>query len=220
MNGIHDMGGMQDMGPIRYEKNEPVFHAAWEGRVFVMFLAAGAWRRWNLDAFRYTREVLPPEEYLSTGYFEQWFSGLRDLAVKRGLVTAAEIESGKPAAGAAKATPPVTPDKVTPVALADRIHAERDVPVAAQFQAGERVRARVINPIGHTRLPRYARGKTGVIQRDYGVFVFPDTNAHFQGEKPQHVYSVRFAARELWGDAAKVQDAVYLDMWDDYLEPA
>lgn len=220
MNGIHDMGGMQDMGPIRHEKNEPVFHATWEGRVFVMFLAAGAWRKWNLDAFRHTREFLPPKEYLSTGYFEQWFSGLRDLAVRRGLVTAAEIESGKPAAGAAKVTPLLTPDKITPVALADRIHAQREVAVAAKFQPGQQVRARVINPVGHTRLPRYARGKTGVIERDHGVFVFPDTNAHFQGEKPQHVYSVRFAARELWGDAAKPQDAVYLDMWDDYLEPA
>ena len=220
MNGIHDMGGMQDMGPVRYEKNEPVFHAPWEGRVFVMFLAAGAWRKWNLDAFRYTREVLPAKEYLDTSYFQQWFSGLRELLVKKGLVTTAELESGKPAPGAAKATPPFTTEKVVPALLSDRMHAQRDVSVAPLFKTGQRVRARVINPLEHTRLPRYARGKTGVIERDHGVFVFPDTNAHFQGEKPQYVYSVRFAARELWGDAAKPQDAVYIDMWDDYLEPA
>ena len=70
------------------------------------------------------------------------------------------------------------------------------------FKVGQRVRARNIHPTGHTRLPRYARGKTGVVVRDHGVYVFPDTNAHFQGEKRQHVYSVRFTARELWGEQA------------------
>ena len=96
----------------------------------------------------------------------------------------------------------------------------RDVRVAPQFKVSQRVRARNMNPNGHTRLPRYARGKMGTIVRDHGVFVFPDTNAEFQGDKPQHVYSVRFAARELWGEQASPRDAVYLDLWDDYLEPA
>ncbi len=129
MNGIHDMGGMQDMGPIQYEKGEPVFHAQWESRVFAMFIAAGAWRKWNLDAFRHTREVLPPADYLRVSYYEQWFSGLLELLVRRGLVTAAEIESGVPAPGAARATPPLTADKI-PAALANRIHANRDVQVS------------------------------------------------------------------------------------------
>ena len=219
MNGIHDLGGMQDMGPIEHEKNEPVFHAAWEARVFAMFLAAGAWHKWNLDAFRHTREVLPPVDYLRLSYYEQWFSGLRDLLVRRGLVTAAELESGKPAAGTVKATPPLTPEKI-PATLPVRIHANRDVAVSPRFQVGQRVRARNINPIGHTRLPRYARGKFGTICRDHGVFVFPDTNAHFLSENPQHVYSVCFAARELWGAQAAEKDCVYVDMWDDYMEPA
>jgi len=219
MNGIHDMGGMQDMGPIQYEKDEPVFHAQWESRVFAMFAATSAWRRWNLDAFRHTREVLPPIEYLRASYYEQWFSGLLELLVGRGLVTAAEIESGVPAPGSVIATPPLTADKI-PAALTNRIHANRDVPVPPQFKVGQQVRARNINPVGHTRLPRYARGKIGSIDRDHGVFVFPDTNAHFLGEKPQHVYSVCFAARELWGAQAAAKDCVYVDLWDDYLEPA
>jgi nitrile hydratase subunit beta len=219
MNGIHDMGGMQDMGPIQYEKNEPVFHARWESRVFAMFIAAAAWRKWNLDAFRYTREVLPPADYLRVSYYEQWFSGLLELLVRRGLVTAAEIESGVPATGLAKATPPLTADKI-PTMLATRINASRDVKIPPRFQAGQRVRARNMHPVGHTRLPRYVRAKLGTIDRDHGVFVFPDTNAHFLGEKPQHVYSVRFAARELWGEQAAPHDSVYVDMWDDYLEPA
>jgi len=104
--------------------------------------------------------------------------------------------------------------------VARRNSARRDVAVAPKFTVGQRVRARNIHPIGHTRLPRYARGKTGVVARDHGVFVFPDTNAEFSGEKPQHVYSVRFAARELWGEQASPRDSVHLDMWDDYLDLA
>ena len=92
--------------------------------------------------------------------------------------------------------------------------------MSPRFKVGERVRARNINPTGHTQLPRYARGKAGIVERDHGVFVFPDTNAHFLGEKPQHVYSVRFSAPDLWGDEAAPQDAVYLDLFDDYLERA
>ena len=218
MNGIHDMGGMQDMGPVRYEKGEPVFHTPWESRVLAMVLATFAWRKWNLDAFRHTREVLPPEDYLRLSYYEQWFLGLRDLLVRRGLVTAAEIESGVPAKGATRASPPLTADQINPVALSTRIHAQRDLPVSPRFKVGQQVRARNINPVGHTRLPRYARGKVGIVHRDHGIFVFPDARAHFLGDKPQHVYSVRFAARELWGGQAPENDCVYLDMWDDYLE--
>jgi nitrile hydratase len=96
----------------------------------------------------------------------------------------------------------------------------RDVPATARFKAGQHVRARNINPVGHTRLPRYARGKLGTVERDYGVFVFPDSNAHFLGEKPQHLYSVRFAARELWGEEAGPRDSIYVNLWDDHLEPA
>ena len=219
MNGIHDMGGMQDMGRVELEKNESVFYARWESRVLAMFIATSAWRKWNIDAFRHTRELLPPVDYLRLSYYHQWLSGLTKLLVDRGLVTPAEIESGTPAADASKATPPLTAEKI-PTALLNRLHAHRDLPIAPRFSAGQSVRARNINPTGHTRLPRYARGKVGTVYVDHGVFVFPDTNAHFLGEKPQHVYSVRFAARELWGEQAAPQDSVYVDMWDDYLEPA
>ncbi len=219
MNGIHDMGGMQDMGPVRYEKGEPVFHAPWESRVLAMVLATFAWHKWNLDAFRHTREVLPPEDYLRLSYYEQWFLGLRDLLARRGLVARAELESGVSAPGTPKATPPLTADQIYPAALSTRIHAQRDLQVSARFRVGQQVRARNINPVGHTRLPRYARGRLGTIYRDHGVFVFPDTHAHFLGENPQHVYSVRFAARELWGAQASEKDCVYIDMWDNYLDP-
>jgi nitrile hydratase len=107
---------------------------------------------------------------------------------------------------------------MVPEMILKRNSARRNVAATPHFKAGQRVRARNINPAGHTRLPRYARGKTGVVTRDHGVFVFPDTNAHFLGEQPQHLYSVRFAARELWGEHASPRDFIYLDLFDDYLE--
>ncbi|MBV8438391.1 MAG: nitrile hydratase subunit beta [Silvibacterium sp.] len=219
MNGVHDMGGMHGMGPIVEEDNEPVFHHEWEGRIFAMNLAMGAWRKWNLDASRHSRELIPPAEYLRMSYYEKWVAGLVELMVQGALTTRAEIESGVPSAGSMKAVPAMTVDKAV-ARVTKGGPANRNVDVAARFQAGQRVRARNINPVGHTRLPRYARGKPGTIDRDHGVFVFPDTNAHFLGEKPQHVYSVCFAARELWGGQAGEKDSVYVDMWEDYLEPA
>ncbi|HYR83795.1 MAG TPA: nitrile hydratase subunit beta [Terriglobia bacterium] len=217
MNGVHDMGGMQDMGPIEYEKNEPVFHARWEARAYALNRAMGAWRKWNIDASRHARELLPPADYLRMSYYESWIARLVELIVKHGLVTRAEIESGKPAAESTRMTPPLTADMV-----AENIRqgspATRNVTAPALFEAGQKVRARNVHPAGHTRLPRYARGRTGTVVRDHGVFVFPDTNAHFLGERPQHLYSVRFGARELWGAQARPRDAVYLDLWEDYLE--
>jgi nitrile hydratase beta subunit len=219
MNGVHDMGGMHGMGPIQAQKNEPVFHEPWEGRAYAVTRAMGAWRKWNLDASRFQRELIPPADYFRMSYYERWIVALVELMLKTGLVTRAELESGKPDQGSAKQSPPLTAEKV-PILVSKGIPASRDVPAAVRFQAGERVRARNMHPVGHTRLPRYARGKTGTIDRDHGVFLFPDTNALFLGEKPQHVYSVRFAARELWGEQAAPQDSVYVDLWDDYLEPA
>jgi len=95
-----------------------------------------------------------------------------------------------------------------------------DADVAPQFAVGDTVIARNLNPHSHTRLPRYVRGKCGTVERDHGVFLFPDTHAIGQGGKPQHVYSVRFEAQELWGPDGTEGDALFIDMWDDYLEPA
>jgi nitrile hydratase len=161
--------------------------------------------------------LIPPAEYLRMTYYEKWLAGFTALAVEHGLVTRSELETGIPASP--KATPPLTADGVSRL-VNSGAPAKRDVTIAPRFKAGQRVRARNINPTGHTRLPRYARGKPGVVVRDHGVFVFPDSNAHFRGEKPQHLYSVRFAARDLWGTQAAPRDFVYLDMWDDYLDHA
>lgn len=219
MNGVHDMGGMQDFGPIRPEKNEPVFHARWEARITAIWSALGTWRKWNGDFGRQTREYIPAAQYLALNYHQLRYAQIVDLLVVSGMATRAEIESGRRAKGTQKAVPPLTADGVA-AWFAGGNPKRRDLAVAPKFQAGQRVRARNINPPTHTRLPRYARGKIGIIERDHGVFVFPDSNAQGLGEKPQHVYSVRFAARELWGEQAKPKDTVIVAMWDDYLELA
>jgi nitrile hydratase subunit beta len=220
MNGVHDMGGMHGMGPIHHETNEPVFHEPWEGRIYAItrVVRAGGGKQ-NLDNSRHQLELLPPAEYLRMSYYERWFARLVKQLVANGVVTRDELESGQPAPGSPKATPVVAAAMV-PAMVARRNSARRSAAVSPRFKIGQRVRARNINPTGHTRLPRYARGKVGVIDRDHGVFLFPDTNAEFLGEKPQHVYSVRFAARELWGELASPLDSVHVDMWDDYLDRA
>jgi len=216
MNGIHDMGGMHGLGPIQPEPSEPVFHEHWEARVFALQRAMGAWRRWNIDASRYQRELIPAPEYLRMSYYEKWLAGLEQLLVTRGLVSSTELASGRAALGATKSSPPLTADKV-PLLVAQGSPSDRPVQTRPRYEVGQQVRARNINPLGHTRLPRYARAKQGVIDRIHGAFVFPDTNALFQGENPQHLYSVRFTARELWGEIT-TQDAVYIDLWESYLE--
>ncbi len=217
MNGVHDMGGMQGFGPIRPENSEPVFHARWEGRMQAIWSALGTWRKWNADFGRQTREFLPPAEYLALKYHQLRYAQVVELLASSGMATRAEIENGRPAKGTHKVVPPLTAGKVA-AWFANGNPKSRDVAVAPKFQAGQRVRARNINPPTHTRLPRYARGKLGIIERDHGVFVFPDSNAQGLGEKPQHVYSVRFAARELWGEQAPPKDTVIVAMWDTYLE--
>ena len=218
MNGVHDMGGMQGYGPIRPLQNAAASDAPWQERVLAIYLALGRWGKWNQDFARQTRESLPPTVYLALDYHQRRYAQVVELLLGAGLATRAEIESGT-TLGTPRLTPPLTAGQV-PVWFAGGTPRKRTLSVAPRFRVGQRVRGRNINPVTHTRLPRYARGRLGTIMRDYGVSVFPDTNARGLGEKPQHLYSVRFAARELWGEQAKPKDTVFIDMWDDYLERA
>lgn len=217
MNGVHDMGGMHGMGALQPERDEPVFHHRWEARVFALVRAMGAFGRWNIDASRHQRELIPAAEQLRMSYYERWLAGLEGLLVRHGFVSPQELASGKRAEAAQKAEPALRAAQV-PAFVARGAPASRECVRPARFRPGQRVRARNLNPSGHTRLPRYVRAKVGVIDRVQGTFVFPDTHAHFLGERPQHVYSVRFEAQELWGGDAPAADAVYVDLWEDYLD--
>lgn len=214
MNGIHDMGGMQGMGPVRAEKNEPVFHAEWERRVFALNVAVD-------ETNRYEIELIPPADYLRMSYYKKWLVSLMETLKKTGMVTSAEIESGKAIGGAIKGYHVLSVAEVAAMATPGPASRAK-VTASALFHAGQRIRARNINPVGHTRLPRYARGKLGKIERICDVENLEDTD--YQGlplsDKPQYVYTVRFTARELWGEQANSRDSVYLDLWEDYIEPA
>ncbi|HEX7947810.1 MAG TPA: nitrile hydratase subunit beta [Phenylobacterium sp.] len=217
MNGVHDMGGMHGLGPVDPEPKEPVFHHRWEGRVHAMTIASPT--RGNIDAGRHQRELIPGPDYLRMSYYEKWFTSLCALLAKAGLATAEEVATGQAAPGSPKAAPRFHAPDVTP-AMTSPSSSVRDVAAAPAFQPGDRVRAKVINPTGHTRLPRYARGRVGVIERRHGAHVFPDSNAHGLGEDPRHLYTVTFTARELWGPDASPRDSVRLDLWEPYLERA
>jgi nitrile hydratase beta subunit len=223
MNGVHDLGGMHGFGPVEIEPDEPVFHHAWEARTFALTLAASFLGKWNIDQGRFAREQMPPAEYLATTYYEHWLFGLEKLLHDLKLVDRAETAAREkdPASPAA----PVTELRVLAArdvekALRTSRTSKADEDVAPRFRVGDRVVTKNIHPLGHTRLPRYARGKRGVVTLDHGVWVFPDTAGNGLGRHPQHCYAVRFEARELWGDAATTRDAVYVDLWDDHLVPA
>jgi nitrile hydratase beta subunit len=214
VNGVHDMGGMHGFGPVLPEKDEPVFHEPWEARIFAI---RGQLARFggNIDMRRSHIEQIRPDRYLRITYYERWLDTALRYCVEKGLISAAElkdIEAGKPA------PENVSHRKVEPDAAPPHKDYARKINSPALFSEGEYVRTRRINPVGHTRLPRYARGKTGTILADRGGFVYPDSNALGRGEDPKRLYTVRFAARELWGSDAHPRDSVCLDLWEPYLE--
>ena len=217
MNGVHDMGGMEGLGALPLEAGEPVFHAPWEGRVAALNMAMGAWGHANIDAFRHAIERMPGPDYLAASYYERWLAAVTTLAVERGLLSAREIETLRPDPGAERRTPRLSAAAV-PGMLAAKGASLRQTDAAPRFELGQKVRARMIQPAGHTRLPRYARGRLGLIECDHGAHVLPDSNAHFRGEAPERLYGVAFTAAELWGGPAG--DEVRLDLWESYLEPA
>ncbi len=214
MNGIHDMGGMQGLGELHYEETEPVFHEPWEGRVPAMMSALGVF-----GGFRVPIESIPAADYLRMSYYERWLVALNEQIIKYELATRTEIERGRPDPGSVRATPALTPAEARETLFRTR-QSELEIEVAARFQVGDRVRGLNIHPTTHTRMPRYTRGKTGIVERDRGVFALPDNEVYDLDPKPQHVYLVRFMARELWGEEASALDSLYIDMWDDDLEPA
>jgi len=232
------MGGMHGFGPVIPERDEPVFHAEWERRMFALALAMMGRRAFNVDEFRRTIERMPPHQYLASTYYERWMYALENLLIEKGVIQRTEIDVVM-AAVRAGASPPRAPvdaaghesDGPVPkvggeddsASLAEALGGgarslRHDKSYRPRFKAGDRVIARNINPEHHTRIPRYVRGHQGIIQSDWGVFIYPDTHAHCEGSKPQHCYAVEFDARELWGSDFPAGDRVYVDLWEDYLD--
>jgi nitrile hydratase len=212
---------MHGFGPIVREDEEPVFHEAWEGRVFAMTLALSLRRGPRL---RSTIENMDPIDYLTSSYYERWLAVLETAAMEAGMVTREELAAR--AAFFRDHVDAAVPRHEDPGQIAgvlarmqklQPLHREHGL--TPRFKEGDVVRARNVHPRGHTRLPRYARGKRGIVVRLYGIHEFPDSAAEGIATPPQAVYSVRFAAHELWGESGEQRSDVYLDLCDSYLEP-
>lgn len=213
MNGIHDLGGMHGFGTVEVERDEPVFHGRWEGRVLGMVYQMVGMGWMNIDAFRHGIERTPPVEYLSLGYYGRWLASLERVLVERGVLAAREVDARRDGT-----TVPPPPVPALPETMAGPF--ERVLERAPRFAVGDRVRVRVGSPAGHTRLPRYVAGRRGIVAHDRGGYVFPDTHAEDGNEDPQHLYNVRFEAAELWGSASESGAVLHLDLFEPYLEPA
>lgn len=217
MNGVHDMGGLECFGPINPDPNEQKFRADWERRVLALTLAMGATGQWNLDQARSTRELLPPAEYLSIGYYRIWFEALEDLLLERGLVTVEEIEQGRALSPGTNEVQAMRAKNVTTV-LRKGSPVDRSINTQARFAIGDRVCVRNIHAPTHTRLPGYIRGKTGVVKRVHGAHIYADTHALGLGDEPQWLYNVRFEAADLWGEPRQQSSAIHVDCWEPYLQ--
>jgi nitrile hydratase subunit beta len=217
VNGAHDLGGMHGFGPIERESNEPVFHADWERRVFALTMAMGATGEWTIDKGRFARENRLPAAYLTKTYYELWLAGLEQLLAETKLVDPAEIAAGQ-ALEAGRPTKRVLAAADVARVLAAGARYERPASAPARFRPGDWVRAKTMNPAGHTRLPRYVRGHVGVIEAVNGFQVFADASAAGE-ERAQWLYTVMFAGRELWGSDTDPTLAVSVNAWESYLEP-
>lgn len=215
MNGVHDLGGMHGFGPVDIESGKKLFHAEWEKRVFGMTVACGFLGVWNIDQSRSAREAMEPGEYLQTGYYQHWLHGLESLLVKRGLLTACEMKNKKPDSIEKVAVPA---DRVAAI-LTSGGPADCTSATQPQYKTGETIVLKNHHPQGHTRAPRFIRGKRGVIHRYHGSHVLPDVSSQSEGVKTgAHLYSVRFEAVELWGENGDHNGAVYVDVFEPYIQ--
>jgi nitrile hydratase len=224
MNSVQDIGGLDGFGPVRVELNEPVFHEPWESRVFAMAISRVGTGPVTLDALRHAGESLPPEQILTLSYYQKWLAVREALIISARTLTREEIDAkvqqfaANPDLEVPRREDPALANNI-PTILQAGNPVTRSIRRKPRFALGDLVTTRNLNPQGHTRLPRYARNKRGVIAAHHGAHVFPDTNAHGLGENPQHLYTVRIGARELWGDSAEPNECVLVDLWESYLAP-
>ena len=217
MDGIHDMGGMHGFGPIEIEENEPAFHEPWEGRVMGI---ARTLRPKVPGGWRYQGESLDPAFYLASSYYEKWLHARINGLIESGEITEEEFSEklahyrANPDAALPEGKAPVDDGVSSQSGSARKASAVPDT----RFAVGDRVRARQVHPQGHTRLPRYLRGKVGEVIRIYRPQRFLDHEPMGDYGGPQPMYAVRFDGREVWGESAEPNSSVLLDMWEAYID--
>jgi len=225
VNGVHDLGGTDGLGPVVVEENEPVWHADWEKAAFGMFPFPFRAGFFGVDEFRYGIEQMHPAEYLASRYYEHWVHTAEHYGARAGAIDPEEVErrTRHYLEHPNEALPDTkNPDLVAFVDAAVRtgVSARRESEAAPRFAVGDRVRVIDNSPFGHTRKARYIRGKEGEITLAHGTFIYPDSAGNGRGDDPQHVYTVRLDATELWGAGiGDAKSSVYVDVWEPYLEP-
>lgn len=216
---------MNGLGPVPRTDKKGLFQHDWEEKIFGLTLGTIAQGLYNIDENRYARECMEPGAYLASSYYAQWFAALETNLVDRGVIDRAEFDDrtrsfaeGSGVAAEPRAKPELM--EALRAAIYEGVAPQRSVDREPRFAVGDLVRTSNVHPSGHTRLPRYVRGRVGVVERVCAPCSFPDTNAHYLGEEAQHVYTVRFDARELWGESAEPNTSLLFDAWEAYLEPA
>ena len=217
MDGIHDMGGMQGWGTVAIDPDEPVFREGWHGRAFAMGAMSMGLSGTNLDAFRHGLERLHPDEYLGDGYYGRWLACAETLLVDSGVLPPGAVEARARSLMGESVEEPADVEENKPVYERGGPGSLRKIDVPPAFSPGDRVRAKDMRTGGHTRLPAYVRGRSGTVHALRPSALLPDTNAHFAGENPQHVYTVEFDSTELWGPGAEAAK-LRIDLFESYLE--
>jgi len=218
MNGIHDMGGMDGFGKVEAEPNEPPFHSRWEGRVLALARAMGYAGAWHIDHSRFAQESLPPQVYLKSSYYQRWALAMERNLLNRGYVLADEFAAGRSLRPGKILSRKLTSDVVHQGLTRGSFYRQQQGP--ARFKPGDQVRTKNIHPQSHTRLPRYARDKLGVVELVHGCQAYPDSVATDRGDDPQWLYTVVFTGRVIWGDEADPTLRISIDAFEPYLEPA
>jgi nitrile hydratase subunit beta len=218
MDGVHDMGGMDGFGKIEPEPNEPPFHAQWEGRVLAMQRSMGYAGAWHIDHSRFAQERLVPTTYLTASYYQRWQLAMEKNVVEHGYATLEELKTGHALQPGKPLKRKLTSDVVGAGLARSSFYRQQQGP--QRFKPGDRVRTRNIHPITHTRLPRYARDKLGVVERCHGCHMYPDSVAVDRGDDPQWLYTVAFTSHELWGPDADPTLTISIEAFEPYLDPA
>jgi len=226
MNGVHDIGGMHGFGAVVPEQDEPVFHEPWEGRVYVMQGQLNTkFPPQQPGANRDIVERIEPARYLAISYYERFLEVLEKRALAEGIISAEELENRMKLIekeGGDPVAPRTDPEaaRAALTRLKTRQLRPHDSSSPPRFALGDEVLVRNLNWQGHNRLPRYIRGKGGVIERVNGAHRIEDAHADALGPNPQVVYTVRFDGPEVWGPECEANLKVYVELWEGYLEPA
>ncbi|GAA2568649.1 nitrile hydratase subunit beta [Pseudonocardia hydrocarbonoxydans] len=226
MNGVHDLGGTDGLGPVPVPESEPVFRAEWEKAAFAMFSMPFRAGFFGVDMFRHGIEKMHPAVYLLSPYYEHWMHAAEHYGVAKGVLDEDEIEKRTQYFLENPDAP--LPEREDPDLLAfvdwavqNGVPAGRPSDKVAKFAVGDRVTVSNDVPYGHTRKARYISGRTGVIELAHGTMIYPDSAGNGGDDAPEHVYTVKFTSTELWGaEAAEPNGVVYFDVWEPYITHA